>query len=342
MLKEISIMRPLLIALLVVYHAFIIYGGGWNKPTGFIVIPAYNHIVWWSYAFMLEAFTFMSGYIYIYSCRKKGVDDLRNLIVKKAKRLLLPMVLFGVLYFVCFQDYESIRKSVYEILNGAGHLWYLTMLFWCFVETWLLMQGKIDERIKLAGVAFLAIFCSWMPIPFRIATSFYYLFFFYLPVLIVDRREIIFEKVRSNPVRTLIISWGLFFFSFVLIRYVAHFPRAVEGPSMVIKALLLSLNNMMQMVYSTLGVVAFYLTALLIAGTSEPVSKDSLLFKVGNYCFGVYIFQQFVLKGLYYYTPIPGIVGPYVLPWAGAFTALVVSFVLVSLIRLTRIGRLIL
>ena len=38
---------------------------------------------------------------------------------------------------------------VYSILNGCGHMWYLPMLFWCFVLTWLLLQTKMKEQYRV-------------------------------------------------------------------------------------------------------------------------------------------------------------------------------------------------
>ena len=332
-------MRPVLILQLVVYHAFMIYWGGWEPPVGFMEIGLYRHIAEWTYAFMLESFTFMSGYVFFYSCNKRGAGSFWSLMTKKARRLLLPMILFGIIYFFLFMEYSSLIGFVYDVLNGTGHLWYLVMLFWCFLEAWFLMQIKIDNRIKLIGIVFLAIFGSCIPLPFRISKSFYYLFFFFLPVLVVGKREVILERLKSAPFRSLVLWWGLFFLSFVLINYMAHYPRSVESLPLLTKAYMLPLNHSMQMIYSSLGVIAFYYTAMLIAGIVSPVGKDSMLVKIGNYCFGVYIFQQFVLKGLYFKTDIPGIVGPYILPWLGFVIALVVSFLLIYFIRLSKVGR---
>ena len=331
-------MRPILIVFLVVYHAFIVYGGGWEQPIGFIDIPLYGSIAGWTYSFMLESFTFISGYVWMFTSLNGG-GNLWSLVKKKSKRLLVPMLVFGILYLILFMDYQTIGSAVYSVLNGTGHLWYLPMLFWCFVEAWLLKQIKIDERIKLIVVAMLAIFFSELPIPFRIATSFYYLFFFYIPVLLVGRREEIYKKIMRQPMRLLTIAWIAFIAVYLLIKYVVHSPLSTEGLPMVNKFIVLSLNKALQLVYSTLGVSAFYLTAMVLSGTSDLTPKETLLVKIGGYCFGVYIFQQFILKGLYYNTSIPEKVGPYWLPWVGVLLALVISLFLTYLIRLTKIGR---
>ena len=336
MLKEISIMRPLLILLLVLFHSFIIYGGGWEEPVGFMEIPPYRNIAEWTYAFMLESFTFISGYVWLHVCDIKGTGSMISLIKNKTKRLLVPMLIFGLLYNICFMDYTSFTEVVYEVLNGAGHIWYLPMLFWCFVEAWILKHIKINEWIKITGLALLAIFCSELPIPFRIATSFYYLFFFYLPVLIVGSREAVYNKMKRCPFMKLTMA---FIAAFLIIKYVAQFPHPIDNMPIVNKFALLSINNSMQMIYSALGVMAFYLTAVVLSGSMNLISKDTYLVKIGSYCFGVYIFQQFILKGLYFNTAIPEIVGPYWLPWVGVIAALMISFVLTYMIRLTKIGR---
>ena len=339
MLKEISIMRPVLIVQLVVFHSFIIYGGGWNQPVGFKDIPQYGELAGWTYSFMLEAFTFISGYIFLYTSKMKGLQDLRVLIEKKSWRLLLPMLIFGIAYFYLLEDKGSIVKSVYTILSGAGHLWYLLMLFWCFVWAWILQRLKVELHVALSIILFLAIFCSWMPFPLQIGKSFYYLLFFYYPVLFVEKREVLAEYVLKRSGLVLSVSWGIFVLSFILIRNVHAFPLPYKELPTLQKLIVLSLNNLTQIIYSTLGVIAFYLTALYIAGGAKIIRKDSLIARIGNYCFGVYIFQQFILKFLYFHTPIPAATGPYLLPWVGVMIALLVSYLLTYLIRLTKIGR---
>lgn len=63
-LTNVIIIRPILIVLLVFYHAFAIYSGAWDPIEGYPEVPVY----WWldklSYAFMLEMFVFISGYVF--------------------------------------------------------------------------------------------------------------------------------------------------------------------------------------------------------------------------------------------------------------------------------------
>lgn len=43
-LDEVSFIRPILILLLVFYHAFIIYDNGWHEPNGFCASEIYKWV----------------------------------------------------------------------------------------------------------------------------------------------------------------------------------------------------------------------------------------------------------------------------------------------------------
>lgn len=55
-------------------------------------------------------------------------------------------------------------------------------------------------------------------------------------------------------------------------------------------------------------------------------------------CFGVYLFQQFVLK-LIYNSHIPQVINPVCLPWISFAIALIISLLLTVCIRNTTIGK---
>ena len=94
-------------------------------------------------------------------------------------------------------------------------------------------------------------------------------------------------------------------------------------------------QNTLQMLYSSIGTLTFYLTMLCI--THTHVLSNSVI-TLSSCCFGIYLFQQFVLKFLYYYTDLPIVVGPYYLPWCGFVITMVVSFFFTRLFLKTKIG----
>ena len=57
------------------------------------------------------------------------------------------------------------------------------------------------------------------------------------------------------------------------------------------------------------------------------------------YCFGIYLFQQFVLLILYFKTPLFATFGSYLAPWIAFVITIIMSFSLTYLLRLTKAGR---
>lgn len=92
----------------------------------------------------------------------------------------------------------------------------------------------------------------------------------------------------------------------------------------------------LQTTCSVTGVLAAYWAAnRFIAGRKLP----DWMAGASDYCMGVYLFQQFVLTGLYYHSPLPSLCGTYALPWAGLAVTVPASFAAAFLMRKTRVGR---
>lgn len=100
-LDEMDFMRPIIIILLVMMHSFTMYAGGWDLPKGIVAVPAYKWIQVISYGCMLEAFTFISGYLFGFQLKKKKIDFF-PMVLSKLKRLILPSIIFGSLYIFIF------------------------------------------------------------------------------------------------------------------------------------------------------------------------------------------------------------------------------------------------
>ena len=64
MLQEVCLLRLMLIVLLVLYHSFAPFSGGWGPLPGQESLGgAYLRIGAGAYSLLLESFTFISGYV---------------------------------------------------------------------------------------------------------------------------------------------------------------------------------------------------------------------------------------------------------------------------------------
>ena len=142
-LTDVAAIRLSLIVLLVVYHAFCIYTGAWDSPfPEDAQISAYKWLGMIIHCFQLETMVFISGYLLGFqSIRKPDALSVHACVVRKAKRILLPCLLFGVVYYVMFYDLHAPWYTILlRLLGGCGHLWFLPMIFWCFVFVYLISK----------------------------------------------------------------------------------------------------------------------------------------------------------------------------------------------------------
>lgn len=139
-------MCPILIILVVLYHTMAIHTGNWHLPEGTEQIGAYAAVGRIAYIFMLETFVFMSGYVWAFQREHKGEETFGVLVRKKAMRLLVPCYLFGILYALLLEHEKPLVENIVDVLTGIGYLWFLFMLFVCFIVLWCVLKWTPKNR----------------------------------------------------------------------------------------------------------------------------------------------------------------------------------------------------
>jgi len=189
MLNEIIIIRIALVFFLILYHSFAPFSGSWQPLTDEF-IPAYHWISKFAYSFFLGSFVFISGYLYAHSDSVKGQQPIRKIIKKKSIRLLLPSVVFSLLYLVILgpKDNETTSQMIYSIINGRGHMWFLPMLFWLFIGMEILKHIKLHPLI-IVIITFILSIGAGLPLPLQISSACQYVVFFYIGYLFYNNRN---------------------------------------------------------------------------------------------------------------------------------------------------------
>jgi len=332
-LDEVTLMRCILAILIVFMHAFTCYNHSWRAPEGFVDIPAYKWLARTSFAFTLEAFVFISGYLFAFQRITLGKKTgFGALVANKLKRLMLPSIIFSAAYFAIFYQYKGLGNLIYSIVNGCGHMWFLPMLFWCFIGGWLLEQVKVKDVWKLLFLVCLNLF-ALISLPLQLRSAAVYMVYFYAGVVVYKHKDEI--KAVITPKR-LLWGWILFVVLFAVLRPMHDVLASTGDVSKPVKLAMLAGKNACRIVYASLGVMVFY--CMVVYYTQRHQLKPFTI-KLASCCFGIYLFQQFVLQLLYYKTNFPVIVGPYWLPWCGFVIAVVVSYLLSALLLKTKTGK---
>lgn len=191
--------------------------------------------------------------------------------------------------------------------------------------------------IPIDGICILCSICSFLSLSLRIGTAMYYMLFIYLGY-IIEKKDVSLDRFYTlKHCIILIIAFCILFPTLTLLREKICSLNGVDN-QLVTKIAIVSLSSLMKIIYSSVGLAMLNI----IIGYKEKNRKMPLpqwIIKIGNLCFGVYLLQQFILKGLYNYTDLPVILGCYWLPWVGFVVALVGSIIMTELLIKTKIGK---
>lgn len=333
-LYEVIYVRLFLIIALVFYHAFAVFSGAWAPIAGYPNIPVYSIIDKLSYACLLETFVFISGYILGYQVSKKGDEYIqtKQFMIKKIKRLIVPSILFSILYVLIFnKTNRSVLSTIYDILSGTGHMWFLPMLFWCFLFVYLLEKVRISNKL-LVFIFPLMMFFSILPLPFRLNTAMYFFLFFWSGYCIQKYR--LKKDYKTKTVFPIIAV--CFIISFILKINLNELYINGGGNCLVANILNSVISIISRFICAVFGIALLMMAALKLANIKKH-TKQTQLVNLSDCCFGVYIFQQFVLL-LIERTDLAKNVSPYLYPWIIFLIALITSLVLTIIIRRTKVG----
>lgn len=329
---EVTIIRPLIIFLLIVYHCLCVYNGKWEPISSINDVPIYYWIANFISGIQLEAMAFISGYIYsfqMYELKKK--NEFKPLVFKKFKRLLLPCYFFSILYFIIIlkplAEY-SLEDTFFIITNGAGHLWFLPMLFWCFVCLFFLHKFyKCNFKVLL--ILALVSILPFPNFPFGISRMFHFIFYTYAGYCLYLE--------RTNVVNLLMKKRYLLCLIYMILLYSICSIENLEIQNWYFTIFVKIVRHMLKLLLATSGILALYLFVYKYLLYKER-PKDIIIY-LNSICYGLYIFHQFFLKYLYYQTDLPEIIGSIYLPIVGLAISLPCSYMLTYMFLRNKYGR---
>lgn len=337
LLYEVSIIRPIVIFLLVFLHSFTKIANGGRYSNNYQLDNVYRWICWFVSGFRIETIALVAGYVFAY----QSLDLNRKIpfcqfLIKKFKRLIIPMLVFGFVYYFLFlfdRNSFTIVKFLVKLLSGCGHLWFLPMLFWCFIAIWLIDHYKLSSKILLAILA------CWtlipMPyVPFGFAKMPHFLFFVYAGYYLWIYHGKLWKKYLNTT--SISIMWLVY-----IVLVIARHLLLSEPSNTTSKFQTLFFEesqSIIELSMSCAGILALYLNVCFFTNRATFKPKQWII-RASDDCYGVYVFHQFILVGIYFFTPLVEDINPLLVPWIGLFFAFSFSLILTKVFLKTRFGK---
>lgn len=333
LLYEITIIRPLIIFLLLVYHCLCIYTGGWNPPAGVVSIKAYEWLGKFISGFRIECIAFVGGYVLAFQFIERQKDQhFLPFVWKKVKRLLIPCIIFGLAYWMIFR-YDGTwnwKLMGYRLIGGVRHLWFLPMLFWCFIIMWLVARWLRPERRPwLAAILFVGLaFLSMFPNPhlhFGMSQVNHFLFYFFAGYVLWCYAP---KFLPNLNLRVLSGVFMTFYVVLLLLRLKVAIPS--HWPIWWIRV--------MRWGHICCGIGALYCIVMDFLQRKPDYQPKPWLLWSNNVCYGVYVFHMFFLQWLYFKSSLPTIINSWLLPWVALTITLAGSLALATLLKKLKIN----
>lgn len=335
-LMDVVLIRLTLIFLLVFMHAFCPFTRWWQAPPAadFHVIEAYKWLALSMHHFRLEAMVFISGLLFGYTLKRHPERlTFRQCILKKAKRILLPGILFSTLYYLLFFDHQAPwYVALYKILCGCGHLWFLPMLFWCFVLCYLLEHRQMLSPSAILSISTLALF---LPGTFLLGIGRVPNFFFYFYLgFAIQRAHVTFPIVKKR--RHLLLLPAVYIVCCICNEMILdHWPQPPAVIEFLLRGFLIKLTQLL----CAVSMLTFLYSIANKPSIKHWLNQHPQLITLSGYCYGVYIYHLFILMYLYYHTPFTTYFPTAVFPWVGFLITLALSLLLCYLTLKTGLGR---
>lgn len=340
-LQEINIIRPIVITALVLLHSFAIFYGAWPMPDGVDAIKLYSLLPCFIRGFLMETIAFVAGYVFSYQVNDLGrVYTLRGMVKKKFIRLLVPCWILGFVYALCFSRDEPVIGTTVAILNGIGHLWYLTMLFWCFVVLFFIHKyiGRNTKRIFICFFPLLMLSC--VPIPVVMLLGFdkmpHFLFYVYLGYVSYIYRSKVYDYLRDKRLMLFLIYTAFVVLSF----YVLPEILKDDGMAMLSHMLVYVMLKISLCLTAMSGCMLLYVVVVgFLKRKENGYVIPEFVNRANNICYGIYVFHQFILMWIYYDTNIPLLISSYILPILSFVVTLSLSVLFTIVFTKFRFGR---
>ena len=225
-------------------------------------------------------------------------------------------------------------KSTMELISGVGHMWYLPMLFWCFLAMFFIEKQNLKPGTMIVLLVVMALISS-LPLPVRLNSTMYYMLFFFAGYAI-KRYSVTVDQFAAP--KWIIGVFAIYTLALITVQCIKPLSDSILTGGLQYKIFSSIIRSLYRLLYAIPGAAMIYLMSYWLVYKKE-LKLDIRLINLSACCFGIYLFQQFILKWIYYNTPAAQHISIAYLPWIAFLLTLIMSYLLTKACLKTRLGR---
>lgn len=275
-LNDISIIRSFCIIVVVFFHCYgMMYAPGHFPNTILQYKALYFDVNQRGLINVaMPLFVFISGYLFYHLLMLGKYSTWKTLLRKKTIRILLPYVVFSLFFMLTTDSCNLIQL----LRGGYWHLWFLPMLFWCFVIGYGIYRMKLNIFLEMMLIILLVV----VPIDEKklpntimgIGGALNWFYRFYMGILFCKYRDIFFSYIHRYKLYLPL----LVFYVVAIVVWPSYYGAGNNG-------LISRLSHL------SFCIAACYLMSLVDWDKYQFVSP---IIKLSVYTFGIYIWHNWV------------------------------------------------
>ena len=207
------------------------------------------------------------------------------------------------------------------------------MLFWCFIAVWIIDHYKLTSVYTLLILAFASIM-PFPALPFGFARLPHFVFYVFFGYFLYVKRGYVLSHFLTK--KNIFLLWALYVTLVILVHTIL--PEVSSSSHILEKIIVIGINNVTKLLMTVSGIMALYITICHFTTRNNYQPKQWII-NASNNCYGIYVYHQFILVFLYFFTPIVAICNPLIVPWIGLIITLIISYVLTKVSLKTKIGK---
>ncbi len=334
-LNDVVIIRSLAIVMVVAFHAYyMMIVPGHFPESAQMYHDMYFNINCLILQFRMPLFIMISGYLFSHLENDRGKYATFSALLKnKFKRLIIPFFVFATIFMLSINDFSW--EPYYRW--GYQHLWFIPMLFWCFIFTRLQSFLPFSNQLWWKGLLLVLFF--FLNQMFTLQAAFFaipnfirWYFWFYFGYQLYLYRDRIYDAFNNN-------KW-LYTSLFLIIFFIGCWVKCTVLKDDNIRTWYTELANISLVLLIWYWVNHLIFNALIGGGILRRFNW------LNKHSYGIYVFHNWLQPFMISSTAIAlfgldalAVEYPILFPLAFFLSSFVLSSGLTWLLLKTRIGR---